>query len=177
MLRKLLPWNLGNINYRSLWTKLFCYLVTVPFLTTMREARSFINKNKYSFFLNRKRTIKCQQKNPATSVKQEYPTLYSNIPYGISLPCSVFNLTIYCWVSWQQAVQVEVESDWGELINVVAAWNVVQLPVRIMFVCLWPKCEMAGCWFQKCECTFLYLTRMNTFFVSYTFGEMLKFIG
>lgn len=49
--------------------------------------------------------------NRATSVEQEYPTLYNNIPYGISLPCSVFNLTIYCWVSWQQAVQVKVESD------------------------------------------------------------------
>lgn len=36
---------------------------------------------------------------------------------------------------------------WGliELINVVAAWNVVQLPERIMFVCFGPKCEMAGC--------------------------------
>lgn len=54
---------------------------------------------------------KKQMENPATSVKQEYPTLYNNIPYGISLPCSVFNLTIYCQASWQQAVQVEVESD------------------------------------------------------------------
>lgn len=54
----------------------------------------------------------------------------------------------------------------------VAVWNVVQLPVRIMFVWLWHKCERSSHTFQKCECTFLYLTLMNTFFVSFSLGRM-----
>lgn len=60
--------------------------------------------------------------------------------------------------------RLQAEPGGGEWINVVAAWNVVQLPVRIMFVCLWHKCEMNSLGFQKCERTFLYLTLMNTFF-------------
>lgn len=105
-------------------------------------------------------------------IKQAHFVLWNNALYGIFYLVWYLELEFIARLPGSKLCRLQAEADGGEWINVVAVWNVVQLPGRIMFVCLWHKCERNSHRFQKCESTFLYLTLMNTFFcILYIWGN------